>query len=227
LLPDRWFSYILNDAGQTFEETLATIRAKPDFSSSEHQPRKSIPARIVTTVSTRTHARKTGRLDHFEEIEKRVNDIWSSFSASKQKQFQIVSLRRVADRHRRAYDNVGTLMAALAGISAVIAALAVQLLSPHHQGATFAGFVVALISFAIGGAASISGMFRADDFGLPAMPLPDPNEESISVLDGYLTSATDYFKIFKARRDRRLAIASLTLVTMLASLVLLAIGQTA
>jgi hypothetical protein len=184
------------------------------------------PARIVTVVSARTHARKTARANHSED-EKRLDDMWSSFSASKQKRAQIVSLRRMAESHRRAFDAIGILLGALTGVSAVIAALATQLLAPHGQKTTLAGFVVALISSAIGGAASISGIVRADEVGLPTMLPPDPNEERISVLDGYIAASLDYRDICKARRNRRLAIASLTLLTMLASLVLLALGQTA
>src|ERR1035437_10137827 len=154
----------------------------------------------------------------------RAQSILSSFPESAQKSATLVTVRRGSDRHERAYHAIGTLMTTLAGASAVIAALSVQLLTHRSPDATVVGFAAASTSFAIAGGASILGIFRTDGLAIPNLPLPET--EDIPTLDSYIIMEESRRKLLKRIRNNRLVVAVFVVAAMLVSLLALAVGQT-
>lgn len=133
-------------------------------------------------------------------------------------------LSLTCDRSAVRYTALSSLTAGLAGISAVVAALSIQLLSSDHHALTIAGFLVAVLSFIICAVASVGGARGAELLRLQRIYV-EPYSKNLDLLNGAIKNEEVRLIGVLANVRIRSVVAATAILLMTIALVMMALGQ--
>jgi hypothetical protein len=137
-----------------------------------------------------------------------------------------VMLARSYDLYERRYGALGGLMGVLAGASAVVAALSVQLLHPHPRSLTIWGFVFGIGGFLAAAVGSIHGALGGDDMSVARMEV-EPGIANEGTINAAISVERYRLQLVRSSARIRVVLAAAVVGVMAIGLILMALGQTA